>query len=86
MYLCRTEDYFKVLDENRALSLCIEETEKKVFGFDYQKLGAEVLKCWGIPDNICESIRYHHHYKDIPKKLQSDSNLLLLSDKMSYSQ
>jgi HD-like signal output (HDOD) protein len=82
-YLCRTEEYFKLLDEKRALSLSLEEAEKKVFGFDHQKLGAEVLKCWGIPDSIYESIRYHHRYRDISKKLQSDSNLLLLSDKMS---
>jgi len=53
MYLCRTEDFFKVLDEKRVFSFCIEEAEKKVFGFDHQELGAEVLKSWGIPDNIC---------------------------------
>jgi diguanylate cyclase (GGDEF)-like protein len=83
MYLCRTEDYLRVLDEKRASSLAIEEAERKIFGFDHQELGSQVLKHWGIPDTIYGPICYHHRYKDIPQNLQIASHLLLLSDKMS---
>jgi diguanylate cyclase (GGDEF)-like protein len=83
MYLCRTEDYLTVLDEKRASSLSIEEAEKKVFGFDHQELGAEVLKHWGIPDTIYNPVRYHHSYNEIPECFQMASHLLLLSDKIS---
>ena len=83
MYLCRTEDYLRVLDEKKVSSSSIEEAERKIFGFDHQELGSEVLKNWGIPDTIHEPIRYHHRYKDIPQNLQTTSHLLLLSDKMS---
>ena len=83
MYLCRADDYLKVLDEKRASSLAIEEAEKKVFGFDHQELGSEVIKSWGIPDTIYGPIRYHHRYNDVPENLQVASNILLLSDKIS---
>ncbi len=83
MYLCRKDDYLRVLDEKRASSLAIEESERKIFGFDHQELGSEVLKNWGLPDTIYQPIRYHHGYKNIPEKLQIASHLLLLSDKMS---
>ncbi len=83
MYLCRKDDYLRVLDEKRASSLPVEESERKVFGFDHQELGSEVLKNWGIPDTIYQPIRYHHRYNDIPQNLQLTSHLLLLSDKMS---
>jgi len=83
MYLCRKDDYLRVLDEKRASSLAIEESERKIFGFDHQELGSEVLKKWGLPDTIYQPIRYHHRYKNIPQKLQIASHLLLLSDKMS---
>ena len=83
MYLCRTGDYLRVLDEKRASSLDVKEAEKKVFGFDHQELGFEVLKYWGIPDTIYGPVRYHHSYNDIPKCFQIASHLLLLSDKMS---
>jgi len=83
MYLCRTGDYLKVLDEKRASSSAIEEAEKKVFGFDHQELGAEVLKHWGIPDTIYGPVRYHHSYDDIPECFRSAAHIILLSDKMS---
>jgi diguanylate cyclase (GGDEF)-like protein len=83
MYFCRTGDYLKVLDEKRASSSGIEAAEKKVFGFDHQELGAEVLKHWGIPDTIYGPVRYHHSYNNVPECFQIASHLLLLSDKMS---
>ncbi|MGD9136837.1 MAG: GGDEF domain-containing protein [Desulfobacterales bacterium] len=83
MYLCRKNDYLKVLDEKRASSISIEEAEKKVFGFDHPELGAEVLKNWGIPETIYGPIRYHHRYEAVPENLQIASTILLLSDKMS---
>jgi len=83
MYLCRTGDYLKVLDEKRASSSAVEEAEKKVFGFDHQELGAEVLKHWGIPDTIYGPVRYHHSYDDIPECFRSAAHIILLSDKMS---
>ena len=83
MYFCRTGDYLKVLDEKRASSLGIEAAEKKVFGFDHQELGSEVLKHWGIPETIYGPVRYHHRYNDVPQRFQTVSHLLWLSDKMS---
>ena len=83
MYLCKTRDYLRVMDEKIASSLTIEEAEKKIFNFDHQELGSEVLKHWGIPETIYGPVRYHHEYNDIPQNLQVASNLLLLSDKMS---
>jgi len=83
MYFCRTGDYLKVLDEKRASSVGIEAAEKKVFGFDHQELGAEVLKHWGIPETIYGPVRYHHRYDDVPQCFQIASHLLWLSDKMS---
>jgi len=83
MYLCRADDYSKMLDEKRASSLSIEEAERKILGFDHQELGSEILKSWGIPASIYEPVRYHHNHRDVPQDCQFASNLLLLSDKMS---
>ena len=83
MYLCRANDYLKVLDDKRASSLAIEEAERKIFGFDHQEFGSELLKNWGIPESIYEPVRYHHNYSNIPQNFQLASHLLFLSDKMS---
>jgi HD-like signal output (HDOD) protein len=35
--------------------------ERAVFGTDHAEVGAEVLKRWGVPEEIVEPIRHHHH-------------------------
>jgi HD-like signal output (HDOD) protein len=35
--------------------------EREVFGIDHADVSAEVLKRWGLPDDIVEPIRHHHH-------------------------
>ena len=35
--------------------------ERAVFGIDHAEVGAEVLKRWGVPEEIAEPIRHHHH-------------------------
>ena len=83
MYLCQTDDYLKVLDEKRASSLPLSKVEKKIFGFDHQELGSNILKKWGIPEAIYEPIRFHHQCQKCPKNITDTSLLLSLSDKMS---
>jgi diguanylate cyclase (GGDEF)-like protein len=60
MYLCRPHDYLRVLDEKKATGVDIEVVEQKVFGFDHQEIGAELLQEWGLPENIYGPIRHHH--------------------------
>lgn len=38
---------------------CAREREK--FGVDHAEVGAEVLRRWGLPDEIVEPVRHHHH-------------------------
>ncbi len=35
--------------------------ERNVFGTDHAEVGAEVLRRWGLHDDMVEPIRYHHH-------------------------
>lgn len=39
--------------------------ERQTFGIDHAEVGAEVLRRWGLPEEIYEPIRHHHH----PEKL-----------------
>jgi HD-like signal output (HDOD) protein len=35
--------------------------EREVFGTDHADVTAEVLRRWGMPDEVVEPIRHHHH-------------------------
>ncbi|MDY3554330.1 HDOD domain-containing protein [Gemmata sp. JC717] len=37
------------------------QREREAFGIDHAEVSAEVLKRWGLPDEIYEPIRHHHH-------------------------
>jgi HD-like signal output (HDOD) protein len=35
--------------------------EREAIGVDHAEVGAEVLRKWGLPDDVVEPIRHHHH-------------------------
>ncbi len=80
MHLIRPDDYFRVLDEKRVSHLTTIEAERSIFGFDHQDVGSEILKMWGIPENIYMPIAYHHKGEDCPADLKDIVDILMLSD------
>ena len=52
MYLCKPEDYIKVLEDKNNSQISLAEAERAVFGFDHARVGSEILKEWGLPENI----------------------------------
>ena len=83
MYLSNPLDYLKVLDEKKRSKIKTIDAEKKIFGLDHQKVGMEVLKYWGIPENIYEPLSCHHNGFVNGKDVGSTSEILNLSDKLS---
>jgi len=83
MYFCRKDDYLKVLDEKRTSASTAYVVEKNIFGFDHQELGSEILRQWGLPENIYMPIRYHHKNMDIPSEYALSTDIVHISDKIS---
>jgi diguanylate cyclase (GGDEF)-like protein len=83
LYFYRPNDYLQVLDEKNTTGLPVQEIEKKIFGFDHQEIGSEMLKKWGLPETICLPIRYHHWRESVPDQYRSQKEILFLSDKLS---
>ncbi|AWM39299.1 HDOD domain protein [Gemmata obscuriglobus] len=55
--------------------------EQAVFGADHADIGAELLSRWGLPADVTEPIRHHHHPNQLPAgPLGSRAELLWLSD------
>jgi len=41
------------------------EREREMFGTDHAEVGAEVLRRWGLPDDMVEPIRHHHDPEEL---------------------
>ena len=78
-----SDDYPKLLSENAAGNRPLAEAERERFGFDHQQLGAELLEHWGLPENICRPIRYHHDRRLAPAEWQQQADILFLADCVS---
>ncbi len=83
MFLCRPEDYLRVFDEKRIGDLSTVEAERKVFGFDHQEVGAEIVTNWGLPDYLQHNIAYHHRVLEAPPEIRREVEILSLADKIA---
>lgn len=75
LYLCRPAEYRQVLDEKRVIEASIRGIEQKMFGFDHQEIGADLLERWGLPETISTTIRYHHAH-DCPEEIRMPVDIL----------
>lgn len=66
MHTCRREDYRQVLGDKRILGGDLAGIERRIFGFDHQDVGMEILKKWNIPESIYNPIAFHHDIADCP--------------------
>jgi HD-like signal output (HDOD) protein len=76
MYICEPDDYTEVLDEKRITGAAIGELEKRVFGFDHQNVGGDILKQWNIPESVYIPISFHHDIDKCPSEYFKSAEIL----------
>lgn len=59
----------------------IVEAEQELAGVDHAELGALLMELWGIPQGICDAIRYHHHPEISPTPLAA---VVAIADGLSH--
>jgi len=77
------DEYSRVIDEKNNTRVPLEILEKRTFGFNHQDLCSEILKQWGLPENIYMPIKYHHGYVDAPEHCKYQARILYLSNALS---
>lgn len=77
------EEYSRLIQEKNRTMVPMDILEKRAFGFNHQELCSEVLKQWGLPENIYQPILYHHAFRDAPKEFSEQARILFLSNALS---
>jgi len=80
MYLCKPEEYIKVLEDKKVSQISLAEAEQAVFGFDHSQVGSEILKEWGLPKNIYKPIAYHYNESECPEEIKSNMEVFMLAN------
>lgn len=53
-------DYISQVRQHATPEISFVEAERQTFEFDHAVIGAELARHWGLPERICDAIRYHH--------------------------
>ncbi|MGZ8461034.1 MAG: sensor domain-containing diguanylate cyclase [Candidatus Deferrimicrobiaceae bacterium] len=83
LYSCKPSEYLLLMEERKITGEPIHVMERKLFGFDHQEVGSEILKSWGLSENIYVPIRFHHGGEPQPDAHRVMSRILELSDRIS---
>jgi len=83
MHGCRPRDYQLVFNYRKNSPLPLPEVERLIFGCDHQDVGAELLKSWQLPDDICESLRHHHQDASVPEKYSLQADILSVANDLA---
>jgi diguanylate cyclase (GGDEF)-like protein len=77
------DEFSRLIEEKNSTRIPLENLEKRTFGFSHQDLCSEILKQWGLPENIYMPIRYHHGYVYAPEQFKHQARILYLSNALS---
>lgn len=80
MHSCLPQDYQQVFNLRKRDSIALWEAEQKVFGFNHQQLGAELLQSWQLPEQIYVPIGHHHQSASAPEAYQQVCDILYCAD------
>ena len=83
LYLCKGEEYGRLLKERVTTELPLVKLERQTFGYDHQLVGSILISAWGLPASISEPMRYHHENGDIPQEYREMSEILSLAGRLS---
>jgi len=62
------EEYDEVLAAARKEGVACHDMERQVFGATHAEIGAYLLWLWGLPDEMCNAVAFHHKPADYSAK------------------
>jgi len=83
LHSCFPQQYQQVINKKMTSQTPLIELERKQFGFDHLEVGAELLKCWQLPEEIHLPIRYLHQGCTIPSKYRPITDILTIAGRLS---
>jgi HD-like signal output (HDOD) protein/CheY-like chemotaxis protein len=78
------EKYKEILKQTTVKDICLEDAEFQLLGATHAEVGAYLLALWGLPDNIVETVAYHHHPEKSPSKEHPQLSILYVINLLEH--
>lgn len=78
-------EYNQIMDYQTQQGCSLAEAEQAVIGMDHARIGAHLAKLWHLPDEICESIEWHHQVSDHQAPVSPIADLIHVANVLAYA-
>lgn len=78
-------EYNLIMDYQTQQGCGLAEAEQAVIGMDHARIGAHLAKLWHLPDEICESIEWHHQVSDHQTPVSPIADLIHVANVLAYA-
>jgi HD-like signal output (HDOD) protein len=80
MCLTRPADVRRVLVETENTGLPHQEVELERLGYTHEHIGTGLLRLWGLPEDVVQTVRFHHRPSRAPAQFQIGADLVHVAD------
>lgn len=74
------DEYVQVAERLNGVDTPRAETERAVLGIDHGEIGSYLLDVWNLPEDIVESVQWHHQLERAPEHERIQARTLLFAD------
>ncbi len=69
----------QALETARDKRLPLHLAEREIFGFDHGEVGAELMRCWNLPESF-RQVALHHHQPSLAERYRLETATVHLAD------
>ena len=78
------EEYNEILAVARKEGVACYERERQVFGATHAEIGAYLLWLWGLPDEMCKAVAFHHKPADCSETSFTAAAAIHMADALEH--
>jgi HD-like signal output (HDOD) protein len=78
------KEYDEVLAGARKEGIACHEAELQVFGATHAQIGGYLLWLWGLPDEMCKAVAFHHKPADCSEKSLTAATVIHVADALEH--
>jgi len=78
------EEYADVLVLMGKERIAAYAAESRVFGATHAEIGSYLLWLWGLPDEVCRAVAFHHRPREVPAKTFTAAAAIHVADALEH--
>jgi HD-like signal output (HDOD) protein len=79
-----SEEYDRLLAAAKHEGVSTHQAERQLFGGTHAEIGAYLLWLWGLPDEVCQAVAFHHRPADSSHSAFTAATAIHVADALEH--